>query len=344
MRRLASVLLAAVAHAAGAAEEPLQTQVPAAAVVADEPTPADPPVTVFETMVVTGAQPGPGLWKVSKGEHVLWILGTLTPLPKKMEWISRDVEATIAQSQEVVMGPSATLEVGVFSGLALLPSLVGARNNPDDAQLSEVVPAEVYARWQVQKAKYLGNDKGVEKRRPIFAADELYDAAIERPGLSGANVTEPVVVKAAKKHGVPVTRPLLKLKFEKPRQAVKEFKKSALDDLECFERTIARVETDLDTMKERANAWATGDVQLLRELPYSDQNRICEDAVLRANISQERGLGDLKPRLGQLWLEAVEKALDKNDSTFSMLSLSHMLGDDGLLQRLRAKGYEVEEP
>ena len=275
---------------------------------------------------------------------MLWILGTLTPLPKKMEWISRDVDATIAESQEVVMGPSATLEVGVFSGLALLPSLVGARNNPDDAQLAEVVPAEIYARWQVQKAKYLGNDKGVEKRRPIFAADELYDAAIERSGLSGANVTEPVVLKTAKKHDVPVTRPLLKLKFEKPRQAVKEFKKSALDDLECFERTIARVETDLDTMKERANAWATGDVQLLRELPYSDQNRICEDAVLRANISQERGLGDLKPRLGQLWLEAVEKALDKNASTFSMLSLSHMLGDDGLLQRLRAMGYEVEEP
>src|SRR5262245_27050350 len=88
-----------------------------AAIASEVPTPPDPAVSTLETVVVTGAQPGPGLWKVSKGEHVLWILGTLNPLPKKMEWISRDVEATIAASQEVVMGPSATLEVGVFSGL-----------------------------------------------------------------------------------------------------------------------------------------------------------------------------------------------------------------------------------
>ena len=44
---------------------------------------------VLEAVVVTGVQPGPGLWKVSKGEHVLWILGTLSPLPNQMQWDSR---------------------------------------------------------------------------------------------------------------------------------------------------------------------------------------------------------------------------------------------------------------
>ena len=42
--------------------------------------PAAPPTVVdLEAMVVRGQQPGPGLWKVSKGDHVLWILGTLSP-------------------------------------------------------------------------------------------------------------------------------------------------------------------------------------------------------------------------------------------------------------------------
>jgi uncharacterized protein YbaP (TraB family) len=321
----------------------LLSVVAASAAAQDEPTPPDP-VAVLDTVVVTGAQPGPGMWKVTKGDHVLWVLGTLRPLPKKMQWLSRDVEATIAESQEVVMNASASFQVGVFSGLALLPSLVGARDNPDDKKLAEVVPPELYGRWDVQKQKYIGKDKGVEKRRPLFAADELYEAAIDKSGLSRDDVVEPVVTKAAKKHDVAITRPQIKIKLEKPRQAVKEFKKGSLEDLECFERTIARVETDLDIMKVRANAWATGDIQALRDLPYTDQNPACEDAVLRANVSQERGFDDLKPRLRAMWLEAIDAALEKNATTFTMLSMGQLLGDDGLLAELKAKGYEVVEP
>src|SRR6266702_798410 len=76
--------------------------------------PADiPPVSAndapMEEVVVTGEHEGPRLWKVRKpegpggqGDHVLWILGTLTPLPRKLIWQSDSVEAVLQQSQEVV--------------------------------------------------------------------------------------------------------------------------------------------------------------------------------------------------------------------------------------------------
>ena len=35
----------------------------------------------MEVVLVRGDQPGPALWKVSSGDHVLWILGTASPLP-----------------------------------------------------------------------------------------------------------------------------------------------------------------------------------------------------------------------------------------------------------------------
>ena len=38
---------------------------------------ADTDVVDMEAVVVSGVQPGPGLWRVSKGGHVLYILGTL---------------------------------------------------------------------------------------------------------------------------------------------------------------------------------------------------------------------------------------------------------------------------
>ena len=31
---------------------------------------------IAETILVAGQRPGPGLWKVSKGDHVLWVFGT----------------------------------------------------------------------------------------------------------------------------------------------------------------------------------------------------------------------------------------------------------------------------
>ena len=36
--------------------------------------------------VVAGVQPGPRLWRVRKGDHVLHVLATVSPLPSGMEW------------------------------------------------------------------------------------------------------------------------------------------------------------------------------------------------------------------------------------------------------------------
>ena len=303
-------------------------------------------IGTLETIVVSGEQPGPGLWKVTKGEHVLWILGTLSPLPEKMTWTANAIDATIADSQQVIMGPSAAISVkgGMLRGLFLLPSLMSARNNPGKEKLVDVVPADLYARWTLLKGKYIGKDDGIEKRRPIFAAQELYAEAIKRSGLSLDNDVGKAVQKVAKRSKVEVVEPRIELRIEAPGAAVKEFKKTALDDLDCFAKTMSRLETDIEAMKLRANAWALGDIEALQSMPYTDQMQACADAMLKASVAEERGLGDLRERLATVWLDAVETALDTNRSTFAMLPLRHLLSEDGLLARLRARGYSIEAP
>src|SRR5690606_25231570 len=49
---------------------------------------ADPAIVDHETIVVTGEVAGPGLWKVRKGEHVLYVMATLAPLARRMQWDS----------------------------------------------------------------------------------------------------------------------------------------------------------------------------------------------------------------------------------------------------------------
>lgn len=311
---------------------------------ADAPLlPAD--TSSLETIVVTGEQPGPGLWKVSKGDHVLWVLGTLSPLPEKIAWRADEVGQRIAQSQQVLKAPDVGLKanLGFFGRLALMPSLIGVRNNPDGRTLEEVVPPELYARWKPLKERYLGRSGKVEKWRPLFAAMELYRAAIRSNGMTvGSGAISDKVAgfsKRAKLEPVPVE---VAVNIEKPRDAVKAFKKSSLDDLDCFAKTLDRLETDLGTMKRRANAWATGDLDGLRALPYTDQYAACFEAIRHATVM--RDAGDLDARVEQAWLDAASKALEANASSFALLPMDKLLRADGYLSGLRARGYAVEAP
>lgn len=300
----------------------------------------------LETLVVSGEQPGPGLWKVSSGGNVLWILGTVEPLPRRMRWMSAKVEGVVAQAQEVIEPPSMRVDadVGVFRGLALVPSLLRLRRNPDGRTLAEMVPADDYARWEVLKARYLGNRSGVERWRPIFAAQELYEAAIRRSGMTLDNAVEPVVRRAARRNDVPVTPTQVELKIADPKAAIREFGSVALDDTECFERTLARIETDLEDMRARANAWALGDVAYLRTARYEDQYSACIRAVTGNAFGRELGLDELNQRAIDAWLEAADAALANNASTFASLPVRLLVRPGGMLEHLRDKGYEIEEP
>lgn len=306
----------------------------------------DQDVVDMESMVVTGVQPGPGMWKVSKGDHVLWILGTLRPLPNDITWLSRDVDAVLDQSQQVLEAPNVTVDakIGIVRGLLLLPSAMKAGKNPDDAGLREVLPADLYARWAVLKQKYIGRDKGIEKKRPIVAANELYEKAIRKSGLGRKPVISPVIDAALKRRKLKPTPTSVKIVIEDPKAAIRDFGEGGINDTDCFRKTLSRLENDLPLMVERANAWAAGDIEALRRLPYDDQQAACFTAFTQSSAVRKRGWDDLPQRLEATWLAAAESALGRNQVTFATLPISELLKPEGYLAKLRAKGYLVEEP
>ena len=302
----------------------------------------------LEEVLVTGEQPGPGLWKITRPDdpdgHVLWVLGNHSPLPRKFEWKSREVAAVVAASQQVIAPPSLNASVGPLGGITLLPSLVGVRNNPGGERLRDVVPPELYARWSQQKARYLGNSSRVEKWRPIFAAGELYEAALKQQGLVPYAGVWSQVEKIARRARVPVYEPEIEYEFEQPRAAIREFKALPLADTECFARTLQRLEADLDLMRERANAWAVGDVARLRQLAPVERAGACIGMLLESPFMKRRGLDDIVDRARSAWLDAVEDALARNTSTLAVISVEELLRPDGHFARLRSKGYHIADP
>lgn len=318
----------------------------ATATSANEVPSAARPIRDEAPIVVTGALPGPGMWKVSRNGHVMHVLGTVSPLPKRMEWISRDVGKVLEQSGEVVFGPSYVVDtdLGFFGKLSLLPSLIGVRRNPDGKLLRDVVSPESYARWLALKQRYIGRDGDVEKMRPIFAANELYEAAIEDGGLTGKRIVSPVIEAAIKEHKIKRTDPRVKTTLANPKAALKEFRSESLGDRECFDKMLANLETDVSRMTERANAWAVGDVEALRNLPLGDQYQACQNALVQASVAQKNGLGNAEAEVRKAWLGAAENAIANNAISFAILPMSELLKPDGYLADLEAKGYVVESP
>ncbi|HEY0197506.1 MAG TPA: TraB/GumN family protein [Rhodanobacter sp.] len=285
------------------------------------------------------------MWKISKGDHVLWVLGTLSPLPKNMQWQAHEVQQILAQAQQVLDEPTVSMhaDIGFFGKLALLPSLIGVRNNPDGKKLQDLMSAAEYARWLALKAKYIGHDNGVEKQRPIFAAITLYLAAIEQVGLAD-KVIDPVIKLALKQQRLKPTPVAFVIEVDNPRALVKDFKHEPMEDMDCFSKTLDHLESDIGLMRERANAWSMGDLDWLRELPMSAQMDACKVAVTESGIARKLGVVDLGQKIETTWLAAASKALDTNQVTFALLPIGHLLGSDNYPAKLKARGYRVELP
>lgn len=309
------------------------------------PAPAGAAEVPTEKILVVGQRPGPGLWKISKGDHVLWVFGSYSPLPKKMVWRSQQVETILAQSQEYLLPPMATAQVGFFRQLTLLPYAIGFKKNPDGAQLRDLLPADVHARWLLLKEKYIGADEGIEGYRPIFAADELFRKGLGHAGLSPGREVSDAIEKIVRKNNIKMTSSEVKLVLDDPVRMLKDFKKSPLDDVACFSRTLERLETDIDAMRIRANAWAKGDLEAIQKLSYADRDAACSAALTdSAFVKGQPGFQSMQARMREAWLASAEKSLAANASTFAILRLNDILDPKGLVAALQAKGYTVEKP
>ena len=135
------------------------------------------------------------------------------------------------------------------------------------------------------------------------------------------------------------------LPLENPRGAVRDFKNAQLEDIDCFTKTIDRLESDIDAMKVRANAWSLGDINAIRKLNFTDQSQSCNAAIFDSKwLGGLKGSADLPQRIKTSWLTAAEKSLATNKSTFAMLPMSDLLSPDGLVAALRTRGYQIDEP
>jgi uncharacterized protein YbaP (TraB family) len=302
-------------------------------------TAAAPQIAAPVQVVISGRYRGPKLWRVSRDGHVLWVLGTLDPLPKRMIWQTEDIQRLLRHTQEVIPAwPSVGIGFHPILALHLYAIWHEAQTNPDDLPLRAVLPSDLYAHFSALKLRFAPRDARIEQLRPILAAKRLYEEALAASDLTPRDEIQRTVLELARHEGVKVHRD--KLLVRDPLAVMRDLTKTPRSaEIACLQSVVTRLETDLGPMQARARAWALGDVALLRRLPHTDNRDTCLEAV-----SGSTRVRALVARAQQEWLTAAVQALAHNRTTLGLQSMDRLLGPEGTLATLRRMGYDVEGP
>lgn len=310
------------------------TVVPLFAVTA-QPTADGSPI---EELTVIGRYPGPPLWKVSAGDHTLFVFGELSPLPKGLDWDPRNAERVLDRAGAVIGAPR--VSAATLNPIRLFKLFRAARRlarNPKGTTLADQLPADLHARYAALSARYRSDGDDDGELRPALAALRLYGAALDDVGLTTDTRVGKTINRLMRRSRAEEAEILVETEPEIVLDELAEVTREA--ELACFASIMTSIETDLAAMKERANAWALGDVAALERFDYPDAQGDCLAMVLSAD-----GLAEMRDELYANWLTEAERALAAHATSFSVLPMRELVAADGLLAQLAARGYTVTAP
>jgi uncharacterized protein YbaP (TraB family) len=292
------------------------------------------PPEVMDDMVVTGERPGPGLWHVHRGTAQVWIMGSMSPLPKGITWRSKQVEQLLDSTNQVLV--QKPFEIGIARILWLLITERSVLMITGGKRLKDVLPAELYARFAIQRAKYTNDPKKWERFRPLIAAAFLQQAAFHQVGLSTRVDLGAAMRTLAKKHHVEVEE----IKIAGVSDVMEALKTlPPATENTCVAASLVTIERDLPRLVDRAQAWASGNVERIEKLREPAEVDACR-AALDAGV----GAADLIARMRRTWLSTIEAHLQNGGVTVAVINIDMLLEPGGLLDELRAQGYEVDAP
>ena len=296
-------------------------------------------VEPIEEVQVSGERPGPGLWKIRRGDNTVYVLGTTSPLPRRITFRSRELEAVLAEAGLFIpTRPSVDVKAGPIRLVRLYRDWRKLRRNPGDVGLDAVLSPELYARFSAARTRFAPRDRKMEQLRPLIAAGEIYRAAIEGSGLELNSDVAGQIRKLAKRAKVPIWE--AEQRVDDPQALLAEIGRvSPAAEQACLAATLARSEQDLPSLRARAIAWTIGDIEALRSQTADDQLDACLGAIMggprMAAIARE---------FDQLWFDAVRDSLEQHKVALAVTPIQRLLRRDGVLAQFAALGYTIEAP
>ena len=260
------------------------------------------------------------LWKVSNDKNSIFLLGSIHYLRKENYPLNKAILDAFAASKTLVLeidlnsvAPEAaqrvTLEKAVYRDGTTLPQNIAQ----DTYQLA------------AQRASDLGIDLRImNPMKPWFAALTLVAIKLQALGLDANAGVDRYLANQAKRLGKP-TRGLETLEFQ-----IGLLDQLSKKDQELMLReTVTELELLDKNINEIVQLWLKGEGDQLAKLLLAG---MMEYPDLHQKIIVERN---------RRWLPEIEKLIQQASGAMVVVGAAHLVGKDGIVEMLKAKGYSV---
>ena len=278
-----------------------------------------------EVPVKPAATQHPLLWKVSDADNSMYLLGSFhmlkpgdLPLPAEVDRAFEDSTSLLFEVDPAVLeAPETVAEAQRYMGF-------------DDGKttLSSVIPKETAERLGTLLSAGGNSLQAVEQYEPWAVSTMLSLGLMQALGFRQDLGVDRWMAERAAKAGKPAGGLETAADGFAALDAVPypEQVRDLDDFLEDPQRSVNR-------MRVMHDDWRAGDVAGLTQLMQSEMVDKSPDTYRLVVVQRNRN-----------WLPQVERRLtgEHKDNTLVVVGAMHLLGPDGLVEQLRAKGYKVE--
>ena len=290
-----------------------------------QPIPGDSDAVLVEELVVTARLRGPAWWRVSDGDTTVYVLGSPSIAPKRMQW-DRSVFERRLQGASMVIVPYQDVRVKMSGVVGTAFNYLRLRSG---GAFEETLEPATRARFVAARTKLGQPANHYKTRNPLAAGLILATDYRDSTNLTNSDPTKLIkyLAQAAK---VPVVQksydigPLMGAVIRTPQAAGRG----------CFDEVLQQVEAGPGVTLAATRAWAEGDVRGALE-----NERTYERCI--ALVPGAQGF-DARTKADQV--AAIEKALKIPGHAIAVVPLRPLLSQGGVLDRLRADGFEVKTP
>ena len=262
------------------------------------------------------------LWKISDDKNSVFLLGSIHYLRKKNYRLNQAILDAFDGSKTLV------LEIDLNSTAAEAAQRLTLEKAVyrDGTTLAQNVAPETY-QLAAQRAKELGVDMRImNPMKPWFVALTLVAIKLQSLGLDANSGVDRYLAQRAKNNGK-ATRGLETLEFQiglldqLPKTDQEQMLRETVRELDLLDKNIDEI----------VQSWAKGDVDLLARLLLAGMKEYPE---VYQRIVVERN---------RRWLPEIEKLIHDGSGAMLVVGAAHLVGQDGVIEMLKAKGYRVEQ-
>jgi len=266
----------------------------------------------------------PLLWKVSDADNAVYLLGSFHLLKPEDYPLSKDIDAAFDDAKTVVF----EVEPSSLGAPETAEKFRQAAGYADGRTLSQVLPKAAHERLDKLLAVSGGSAAQVEQVEPWAVNLSLVLGMTQAMGFRQEQGLDATLMQRAAAAQKPVAG------LETVDDQIGALDSMPMDEqVSGLEELLKDPQETLGELLEMHDWWKRGDIAKLDRKLRVDMQRKTPVSYRLINVQRN-----------DRWVPKIEQRLGEpgTDNTLVVVGAMHLLGADGVVDKLRAKGYTVE--